>query len=189
MRVVTNGELGTPLVCPPHARSSLQVGKRGRETEQIRPGPERVQPSSCREGGRQAAGARMVSAQVAPAGSRREGLRRLRAQRPRAGGGGAPGWLRAQPSLGREASARRGVASGRISQQGAGFCENLPAIGTRGCGLSPIGRTGCGQVLWWAWSRPIWAGGAWPARRAAPLGLRALESGVTAAQSVAGNAV
>lgn len=31
--------------------------------------------------------------------------------------------------------------------------------------------------------------GAWPARRAAALGLRALESGVTAAQSVAGNAV
>lgn len=48
-----------PLLCPPHAGSSSQMGKLEAVRQQIRPGPGRVEPSFCsfcREGGRQAAG-------------------------------------------------------------------------------------------------------------------------------------
>lgn len=153
MRVVPNGELGTPLLCPPphccapHARSSLQMG-RLEAVNQNRSGrdPSTYSSASAASAGRADIRLPVLSwSPEAPAGSRREGLRRLRAQRPGAGGGGASGWLRAQPSRAREAAARRGVALGRISQQGGGCFREFACDWKEG-----------------AWPSPTWKKGVWP---------------------------
>lgn len=113
-----------------------------------------------------------LAEEVLCAGGRGGGARRTDARDPRRylKEGAWLGSSRTSPQTGRSLAGIYGKLKEAASQ-----------IGKTGRGLAPVERRGVAPIPYGAWSRPTWAEGRGSARRAAPLSLRAPESGVTAA--------